>query len=92
MCDFVDSEAAVDKISQLLIDNSLSLVPSVLPRNKKHSKWLRYVNPPGDIKAARSICKTAFDLWKKHYFPSRSDTHDTFHCTREEYRLLLVFS
>ena len=37
MCDFVDSEAADDKISQLLIDNSLSLVPSVLSRNKKNT-------------------------------------------------------
>ena len=26
---------------------------------------------------------------KKHDFPSDSDTHDTYHCTREEYCLLL---
>ena len=69
MCGFVDSKAA-DKISQLLIDNSLSLVPSVLSRNKKHSKGLRYVKFPGDVKAARSVCKTAFDLLKKHDFPT----------------------
>ena len=77
MCDFVDSKAAADKISQLLIDNSLSLVPSVVSRNKKHSKGLRYVKLPGDFKAARSVCKTAFDSWKKHDFPSGGDTHDT---------------
>ena len=76
-CDFVDSKAATDKISQLLIDNSLSLVPSVLSRNKKHSKGLRYVKLPGDVKAARSVCKTAFDSWKKHDFPSGGDTNDT---------------
>ena len=62
MCDFVDSKAAEDKISQLLNDNSLLLVPSVLSRNKKkHSKGLRYVKLPGEVKAARSVCKTAFD-------------------------------
>ena len=44
MRDFVDSKAAADKISQLFIDNSLSLVLSVLSRNKKHSKGLRHVN------------------------------------------------
>ena len=89
MCDFVDSTAAADKISQFLIDNSLSLVPSVLSRNKKHSKGLRYVKLPGDVKAARSVCKTAFDSWKKHDFRSGGDTHDTYLCTRKEYRLLL---
>ena len=68
MCDFVDSKAAASKISQLLIDNSLSLIPSVLSRKKKHSKGLRYVKLPGDVKAARSVCKAAFDSWKKHDF------------------------
>ena len=89
VCDFVDSKAAANKISKLLIDNSLSLVPSVLSRNKKHSKGLRYVKLLGDVKTARSVCKTAFDSWKKHYFASGGDTHDTYRCTRKEYRLLL---
>ena len=88
MCDSVDSKAAADKISQLLIDTSLSLVPSLLSRNKKHSKGLRYVKFSGDIKAARSG-KTAFDSWEKHDFPSGGDTHDTYRCTRKEYCLLL---
>ena len=35
------------------------------------------------------MCKTAFDSWKKHDFPSGGDTHDTYRCTRKEYRLLL---
>ena len=89
MCDFVDSKAAANKISRLLIDNSLSLVPLVLPRNKKHSKGLRYVKLPGDIKDASSVWKTAFDSWKKHDFPSGGDTHDTYRYTHKEYRLLL---
>ena len=41
------------------------------------------------LKAARSVCKTAFDSWKKHNFPSGGVTHDTYRCTRKEYRLLL---
>ena len=93
MCDFVDSKATAYKMSQLLIDISLSLVPPVLSRNKKHSKGLRYVKLPCDVKAARSVCKTArsvcktaFDSWKKHDFSSGGDTHDTYRCTRKEYR------
>ena len=89
MCDFLDSKAAADKISQLLIDNSLSLVPSVLSRNKKYSKGLRYVKLPGNVKAARSVCKTSFDSWKKHDFASGGDAHDAYRCTRKKYRLLL---
>ena len=89
MCDFVDFKVAANKISQFLIDNSLSFVPSVLSGNKKHSKGLHYVKFPGDVKAARSVCKTAFDSWKKHNFPSGGVTHDTYLCTRKEYRLLL---
>ena len=89
MCHFVDSKAAADKISQLLIDNSLSVVPSVLSRNKKHSKGLHHVKLLGDVKAIHSVCKTAFDSWKKPDFPSGDDTHDTYRCTRKEYRLLL---
>ena len=46
----------------------------------KNSKGLCYVKLPGDVKAARSVCKTAFDSWKKH---------NTYRCTREEYHLLL---
>ena len=44
MCDFVDSKAATDKISQLLIDNSLSLVPSVLSRNKNTERGYVMLN------------------------------------------------
>ena len=35
------------------------------------------------------MCKTAFDSWKKHDFPSGGDTHDSYRCARKEYRLLL---
>ena len=60
-CDFVDSEAAADKISQLLIDNSLSFDSSVPSRNKNSRQGLRYIKIPDDVNAACSICKTAFD-------------------------------
>ena len=42
----------------------------------------------GDVKANRSVCKTAFDSWKKNDFPSGGDIQDTYRCTRKEYRLL----
>ena len=44
MCDFVNSKAAANKILQLLIDNSLSLVPSVLSRNKNTARGYVMLN------------------------------------------------
>ena len=35
MCDLIDSKTAADKLSQMLIDNSLSLVSSVPTTQKK---------------------------------------------------------
>ena len=77
MCDLIDSKTAADKISQLLIDNSWSLVSSVPSTRKKTSKKISYVKIPDDIKAAHSMCKTAFGSWKKHDFPSVGDIPDT---------------
>ena len=68
VCDLIDSKTAADKISQLLIDNSLSLVSSVASTRKKTSKKMSYVKLPEDVKAARSMCKTAFGSWKNHDF------------------------
>ena len=50
---------------------------------------LNRVKLPGDVKAARLVCKTAFDSWKKHDFLSGDDTHDTSRCTGKEHRLFL---
>ena len=36
-----------------------------------------------------SILKLLPIKWKKHDFPSGGNTHDTYRCTRKEYRLLL---
>ena len=85
MCDLMVSKTAADKLSQMLIDNSLSLVSSVPSTRKKIS----YVKLPDDVKAARSMRKTAFGSWKNHDFPSVRDIHDTYRCLHKEYRLLM---
>ena len=85
MGDLVDPKVAVDIISRLLIDNSLSLASSDLSRRKKSSKKRRCVKLLDDIKAAHSVCKTAFISWKKHDFPIDGGTHDTSHRTRNEF-------
>ena len=87
MCDLIDSKTAADKILQLLIDISLSLVSCVPSTCKKTSKKVSYVKLPEDIKAARAM--TAFRSWKNHDFPSVGDIHDTYCCFREEYCLLM---
>ena len=35
------------------------------------------------------MCKTAFGSWKNRDIPSVGDNHDTYRCSREEYRLLM---
>ena len=81
MCDLIDSKTAGDKLSQMLIDNSLSsLVSSVPLTRKKTSKKVSYVKLPDDVKAARSMYKTAFGSWKNHDFPSVGYIHDTYRC------------
>ena len=62
----------------MLIDNSLSLVSSVPSTRKKTSKKISYVKLPDDVKAARSMCKTAFGSWKNHDFPSVGGIHDNY--------------
>ena len=88
MCDLIDSKTAADKMSQLLIDNSLSLVSSVPSTRRKTSKKISYVKLPDDVEAARFMCKTAFGSWKNHDFPCVDDIHDTYRCFCNEYRLL----
>ena len=89
MCDLIVSKIAADKLSQMLNDNSLSLVSSVPSTREKTSKKISYVKLPDDVKAARSMCKTAFGSWKDHDFHSVVDIHDTYRCLRKEYRLLM---
>ena len=86
MCDLIVSKTAADKLSQMLIYNSLSLVSSVpSTRKKKTSEKISYVKLPDDVKAARSLCKTAFGSQKNHDFPSVGDIHDTYRCLCKEY-------
>ena len=89
MCDLIVSKTAADKLSQMLVHNSLSLVSSVPSTRKKTSENISYVKLPDDVKAARSLCRTAFVSWKNHDFPSVGDIHDTYRCLRKEYRLLM---
>ena len=89
MCGLIDSKTAADKLSHMLIDNSLSLVSSVPSTRKKTIKKISYVKLSDDVKAARSMCRTAFGSWKNHDFPSVGDIHDTYSCFRKEYRLLM---
>ena len=89
MCDLIVSKTAADKLSQMLTDNFLSLVSSVPSTQKKTSKKISYVKLPDDVKAALSMCKTAFGAWENHDFLSVGDIHDTYRCLRKEYRLLM---
>ena len=62
MCDLIDSKTGADKLSQMLIEKSLSLVSSVPSTRKKTSKKISYVKFLDDIKTARSMCKTFWIL------------------------------
>ena len=43
ICDLIDSKTAAGKLSEMLVDNSLSLVSSVPSTRKKTSKKISYV-------------------------------------------------
>ena len=88
----IDSKIAADKLSQMLIDKSLLLVSSVPSTQKKTSMKISYVELRDDVKAARSMCKTAFGSRKSHDFPSVADIHDTYRCFVKNIACLCVIS
>ena len=55
-------------------------------RKRKHGVYVRL---PGNVKAARSQCKTAFDYWKQYQFADNSIVHDNYRSKRKDYRLAL---
>ena len=62
MCDLIVSKTAADKLSQMLIDNPLSLVSSVPSTRKKTSKKISYVKLLDDVKAALSAVVNCLNL------------------------------
>ena len=89
MSSFIDSAAAVDKITDLLIGHSLSIAYTRLKPCKKKNKCAIYVKLPADVKIARSQCKTAFDSWKENKYPGDNEIHNVYLSKCKDYRLLL---
>ena len=85
MSSFVDSAAAVDKITDLLIGHSLPLADTRLKPCKKKNKLAIYVKLPADVKIARSQCKAAFDSWKDNKYPGDNEIH-VHRSKRKDYR------
>ena len=69
MCELIDSKTAADKLSKMLIDNSLSLVSSVPSTRKKTSKKISYVKLPDDVKAALPCVRLLLGLGRIMIFP-----------------------
>ena len=86
MSSFIDSAAAVDKITDLLIGHSLPLAYTRLKPCKKKNKRAIYVKLPADVKIARSQCKAAFDSWKENKYPGDNEIHSVYRSKRKDYR------
>ena len=91
MSSFIDSAAAVDKITDLLIGHSLPLAYTHLKPCKKKNKRAIYVKLPADVKIARSQCKAAFDSWKENKYPGDNEIHNVYRSKRKDYRSRLRY-
>ena len=91
MSSFIDSAAAVDKITDLLISHSLPLAYTRLKHCKKKNKHTIYVKLPADVKIPRSQCKAAFDSWKENKYPGDNEIHNVYRSKRNYYRSRLRY-
>ena len=90
MSSFTDSAAAVDTVTELLIDHSLPLAETrVKPCKKKKKKRTFYVNKlHAEIKIVRSqcTCNAACDSWKDNEYPGDNEIHNAYRSQRKDYR------
>ena len=82
IAEYLDSSDSAETITNLLLQNSISLA-------KKNCKTIRknksFVRLPEEVKVARYHGKVAFDDWKQLNFPLEGDAHEVYHAKRKDY-------
>ena len=79
----LDSNDSAETITNLLLQNSVSLAKKNFKTNKKNKGFVRL---PEEVKVARYHGKVAFDDWKQLNFPLEGDAHDIYRAKRKDYR------
>ena len=81
--EYLDSNDSAETITNLLLQNSVSLAKKNCKTNKKNKSFVRL---PEEVKVARYHGKVAFDDWKQRNFPLEGDAHDIYRAKRKDYR------
>ena len=79
----LDSNDSAETITNLLLQNSVSLAKKNFKTNKNNKSFVRL---PEEVKVARYHGKVVLDGWKQLNFPLEGDAHDIYHAKREDYR------
>ena len=78
----LDSSDSAETITNLLLQNSVSLAKKKCKTNKKNKTFVRL---PEEVKVALYLDKVAFDDWKQLNFPLEGAVHDLHHAKRKDY-------
>ena len=79
----LDSNDSAETITNLLLQNSVSLAKKNFKTNKKNEGFVRLTE---EVKVALYHGKAAFDDWKQLNFPLEGDAHDIYRAKRKDYR------
>ena len=79
----LDSNDSAETITNLLLQNSVSLAKKNFKTNKKNKSFVRL---PEEVKVARYHGKVAFDDWKQLNFSLEGDAHDIYRAKHKDYR------
>ena len=83
IAEYLDSNYSAETITNLLLQNSVSLAKKNSKTNKKNKSFVRL---PEEVKVARYHGKVAFDDWKQLNFSLEGDVHDIYRAKRKDYR------
>ena len=81
MAEYLDSSASAETVTNLLLQNSVSLAKKNCKTNKKNKSFVRL---PEEFKVARYHGKVAFDDWKQLNFPFEGDAQDIYRAKRKD--------
>ena len=81
--EYLDSNDSAETITNLLLQDSVSLAKKNCETNKKNKSFVRL---PEEVKVARYHGKVAFDDWKQLNFSLEGDAHDIYRAKRKDYR------
>ena len=83
IAEYLGSNDSAETITNLLLQNSVSLAKKNCKTNEKNKSFVRLLEK---VKVARYHGKVAFDDWKQLNFPLEGDAHDIYRAKPKDYR------